>query len=92
MEDHLETLRWARANGCPWDAWTRNVAAREMAYTDKGSDPVHDNVSEAEVKEMFQQYFDIPASTVDMIKSMPPCLAETMVQGLRHTLGTEYTW
>jgi hypothetical protein len=26
---HLEVLKWARANGCPWNKWTRQVAARK---------------------------------------------------------------
>ena len=30
---HLETLRWARENGCPWIATTRDRAA-ELGYTD----------------------------------------------------------
>ena len=24
---HLEVLQWARANGCPWDRTTRDVAS-----------------------------------------------------------------
>ena len=31
---HVETLRWARENGCPWDAATRDRAAAELGYTD----------------------------------------------------------
>ena len=31
---HLETLRWARENGCPWDAATREQAAAKLGYTD----------------------------------------------------------
>ena len=31
---HLETLRWARENGCPWDVETRDVAAAKLGYTD----------------------------------------------------------
>ena len=31
---HLETLRWARENGCPWDAETQDRAAAELGYTD----------------------------------------------------------
>ena len=31
---HLETLRWARENGCPWDAATRDKADAELGYTD----------------------------------------------------------
>ena len=27
-------LRWARENGCPWNAYTRNWAERELGYTD----------------------------------------------------------
>ena len=27
-------LRWARENGCPWDDYTRDRAARELGYTD----------------------------------------------------------
>ena len=27
-------LRWARENGCPWDADTREKAAAELGYTD----------------------------------------------------------
>jgi hypothetical protein len=30
---HLEVLKWARANGCPWDRLTREVAARQ-GYTE----------------------------------------------------------
>ena len=26
---HLAVLQWARANGCPWDAWTCAYAARD---------------------------------------------------------------
>ena len=33
-ELHLETLRWARENGCPWDAATRDQAEAELGYTD----------------------------------------------------------
>ena len=31
---HVEVLRWARENGCPWDARTREWAAAELGYTD----------------------------------------------------------
>ena len=29
-----EVQRWARENGCPWDAATRDDAAAELRYTD----------------------------------------------------------
>ena len=32
--DSLEVLRWARENGCPWDASTRDWAAEKLGYTD----------------------------------------------------------
>ena len=32
--DHVEMLRWARENGCPWIAHTRYNAAAELGYTD----------------------------------------------------------
>ena len=25
MGGHLEVLKWARENGCPWDEWTREL-------------------------------------------------------------------
>ena len=28
-DGHLEVLRWARRNGCPWNEWTISAAARE---------------------------------------------------------------
>ena len=31
---HMEVLRWVRANGCPWYAWTRDEAAIKLGYTD----------------------------------------------------------
>ena len=31
---HWEALRWARENGCPWDAATRDQAEAELGYTD----------------------------------------------------------
>ena len=31
---HLETLRWARENGAPWLASTRDEAAEKFGYTD----------------------------------------------------------
>ena len=31
---HAEVLRWARENGCPWHAYTRDRAAAELGYTD----------------------------------------------------------
>ena len=30
-DGHLEVLKWARANGCPWNDWTREKAAT-MGY------------------------------------------------------------
>ena len=30
----MEVLRWARANGAPWDADTRDRAAAVLGYTD----------------------------------------------------------
>ena len=30
----MEVLRWARENGCQWDADTRDKAAAELGYTD----------------------------------------------------------
>jgi hypothetical protein len=29
MGGHLETLKWARQNGCPWDKWTCAYAVEE---------------------------------------------------------------
>ena len=26
---HLDVLRWARENGCPWDEWTCSFAAHD---------------------------------------------------------------
>ena len=31
---HVEVLRWARENGCPWHVQTRDKAAAELGYTD----------------------------------------------------------
>ena len=31
---HVETLRWARANGAPWTASIRDWAAAKLGYTD----------------------------------------------------------
>ena len=31
---HVEVLRWARENGCEWDAETRYRVAAELGYTD----------------------------------------------------------
>jgi hypothetical protein len=28
-DGHLEVLKWARENGCPWDERTRQLAARK---------------------------------------------------------------
>ena len=33
-QGHVEVLRWARQNGCPWHAQTRDRAAAELGYTD----------------------------------------------------------
>ena len=33
-QGHVETLRWARENGAPWTASTRDNAAAELGYTD----------------------------------------------------------
>ena len=30
----MELLRWARENGCPWTASTRDEAAAKLGYTD----------------------------------------------------------
>ena len=30
----MEVLRWARENGCNWDAATRDEAAAKFGYTD----------------------------------------------------------
>ena len=30
----MEVLRWARENGCKWDAYTRDWAAERLGYTD----------------------------------------------------------
>ena len=40
MED-VEVLRWARENGCPWTAATRDEAA-ELGYTDDFGNLVED--------------------------------------------------
>ena len=34
LNGHLETLRWARENGAPWIADTRDLAAAKLGYTD----------------------------------------------------------
>ena len=31
---HMEVLRWARQNGCPWTAKDRDWAAEKLGYTD----------------------------------------------------------
>ena len=31
---HVEVLRWARENGCWWDAQTRDRAAAKLGYID----------------------------------------------------------
>ena len=31
---HVEVLRWARENGCPWSAYVQDRAAAELGYTD----------------------------------------------------------
>ena len=31
---HVEVLRWARENGCPWRPTDRDRAAAELGYTD----------------------------------------------------------
>ena len=31
---HVEVLRWARENGCPWRLHIRDRAAAELGYTD----------------------------------------------------------
>ena len=31
---HLETLRWARVNGAPWQPNIRRRAAKKLGYTD----------------------------------------------------------
>ena len=31
---HLEVLKWARENGCPWDEETRELAAEELGYVE----------------------------------------------------------
>ena len=41
---HVEVLRWARENGCPWEAGTRDWAAAELGYADDLGDlAVDDN-------------------------------------------------
>ena len=37
---HAEVLRWARENGCPWDASTRDQAVEKLGYTDALGNPV----------------------------------------------------
>ena len=39
----MEVLRWARENGCPWDAETRDLAAAELGYTDDLGNLVDDD-------------------------------------------------
>ena len=34
VNGHVEVLRWARENGCPWTAETRDEAGAELGYTD----------------------------------------------------------
>ena len=41
-QGHVEVLRWARENGCPWDAWTRHEAAAMLGYTDDLGNLVND--------------------------------------------------
>jgi len=31
---HVEVLRWARENGCPWYAWVRDKAYDKLGYSD----------------------------------------------------------
>jgi hypothetical protein len=31
---HLEVLKWARENGCPWYEWTRAQAAEKLGYVE----------------------------------------------------------
>ena len=33
-EGHVEVLRWARENCCPWDAPTRDRPAEKFGYAD----------------------------------------------------------
>jgi hypothetical protein len=33
MNGHVEILKWARANGCPWDWWLRTWA-KEKGHDD----------------------------------------------------------
>ena len=34
VNGHVEVLRWARENGCPWNAYTRNQAYDKLGYSD----------------------------------------------------------
>ena len=43
-----EVQRWARENGCPWDAATRDEAAAELRYTDDLGNLVEEEESDDE--------------------------------------------
>ena len=36
---HVEVLRWARENGCEWDAATQDRAGEELGYWDDLGNP-----------------------------------------------------
>ena len=38
-------LRWARENGCPWNALTRDRAVEKLGYTDALGNPVDEDGS-----------------------------------------------
>ena len=50
-------LRWARENGCPWIAETRDRAAAELGYTDDLGNLV-DGVSDNEYSDDEYDYSD----------------------------------
>ena len=41
-------LRWARENGCPWKAYTRDWAATKLGYTDDFGNLVEEEESDDE--------------------------------------------
>ena len=42
-EGHVEVLRWARENGCPWGTWARDRAELKLRYTDDSGNLVDDD-------------------------------------------------
>ena len=55
---HVEVLRWARENGCPWDAYIRDWAAAKLGYTDDFSNLEEESDDEYGYEDSEEEYSD----------------------------------